>query len=315
MNPAMPSAPSTSPLRQVLENHFSQLSVEVDSLFIDARERSRSEFADQLNQAVRRIRQAADLDELGATLLDAAAGALSNGAAWFRIAGETARGERIRGVPERAAEAFHTLEIQLSSAAALAGAVETRDPVIAAATPREVSEALAKLLGHPPDSRVSIFPVVVRDCVPALLYAWGNVQGPAIELLTQVAAAAWTAMPEPPAPAPELVTIAPAPPPPASAWDVLPLEEQRIHLRAQRFARVQVAEMRLFLADAVQAGRAARNLYHTLRQPIDAARDAFRLSFFAPCSSMVDYLHLELVQTLANDDPDLLGNNYPGPLV
>jgi len=28
---------------------------------------------------------------------------------------------------------------------------------------------------------------------------------------------------------------------------------------------------------------------------------------------MVDYLHLELVQTLANDDPDLLGNNYPGP--
>jgi hypothetical protein len=30
---------------------------------------------------------------------------------------------------------------------------------------------------------------------------------------------------------------------------------------------------------------------------------------------MVDYLHLELVQTLANDDPDLLGNNYPGPMV
>ena len=313
MNPAMPSAPSTSPLRQVLENHFSQLSVEVDSLFIDARERSRSEFADQLNQAVRRIRQAADLDELGATLLDAAAGALSNGAAWFRIAGETARGERIRGVPERAAEAFHTLEIQLSSAAALAGAVETRDPVIAAATPREVSEALAKLLGHPPDSRVSIFPVVVRDCVPALLYAWGNVQGPAIELLTQVAAAAWTAMPEPPAP--ELVTIEPAPPQPASAWDRLEPEEQRIHLRAQRFARVEAAEMRLFQADAVLAGRAGRDLYDRLRNSIDAAREAFHLSFFAPCASMVDYLHLELVQTLANDDPDLLGNNYPGPMV
>jgi hypothetical protein len=116
-------------------------------------------------------------------------------------------------------------------------------------------------------------------------------------------------------PAPELVTIEPAPAQPASAWDRLPLEEQRIHLRAQRFARVHVAEMRLFQADAVQAGRTGRNLYDALRQSIDAAREAFHQSFFAPCPSMVDYLHLELVRTLANDDPDLLGNNYPGPMV
>jgi len=310
----MPSGPSTSPVRQILENHLSQLSLEVDSLFSVARDNERGEFAVQLNQAVRRIHQAADPDELGATLLDAA-GALAGGAAWFRITGEAARGERIRGVPEEAAEAFHALEIPLSSAAALAAAVESRDPVIAATTPREISEDLAKLLGHPPDGRVSIFPLVVRDRVPALLYAWGSVQGPALELLTQVAAAAWTAMPEPPAPALELVTIQPAPSQPASAWDRLPPEEQRIHLRAQRFARVQAAGMRLFQGDAVRAGRAGRDLYDTLRNSIDAAREAFRLSFFAPCSSMVDYLHLELVQTLANDDPDLLGNNYPGPVV
>jgi hypothetical protein len=312
MNPAMPSGSSTSPLRQVLENHLSQLSLEVDSLFAEARYRARGEFAGQLNQAVRRIRQAADPDEIGATLLDAA-GAFATGVAWLRIAGEAAKGERIRGVPEEAAEAFHALEIPLSSAAALAGAVESRDPVIAAATPREVSDDLANLLGHPPDGRVSIFPVVVRDRVPALLYAWGSVQGPALELLTQVAAAAWSAIPEPPAP--ELVTIQPAPPQPASAWDRLSLDDQRFHLRAQRFARVQVAGMRLFQADAVLAGRAGRNLYDALRNSIDAAREGFRPSFFAPCSTMVDYLHLELVQTLANDDPDLLGNNYPGPMV
>jgi len=308
----MASGPSTSPLRQILEDRLSQLSAEVDRLFAEARERARDEFADQLNQAVRRIRQAADGDELGGTLLDAA-GALASGAAWFRITGDAAKGERIRGVPEEAAEAFHALEIPLESAAALAGAVESRDPVIAATTPREVSEQLAELLEHAPEGRVSIFPVVVRDRVPALLYAWGSVQGPAVELLTQVAAAAWGAMPEPAAP--ELVTIEPAPPEPASAWDRLPLEEQRIHLRAQRFARVQTAEMRLFQADAVEAGRAGRNLYDTLRKSIDAAREAFHQSFFAPCPSMVDYLHLELVQTLAHDDPDLLGKNYPGPMV
>ena len=308
----MASGPSTSPLRQILEGRLSQLSLEVDGLFAEARDRARREFADQLNQAVRRIRQAADTDELGATLLDAA-GALASGAAWFRIAGEAARGERICGLPEEAAAAFHALEIPLSSAAALAGAVESRDPVIAAATPREVSEDLAKLLGRPPEGRVFIFPVVVRDRVPALLCAWGSVQGPAIELLTQVAAAAWSAIPEPPPP--ELVTIEPAPPQSASAWDRLPPEEQRIHLRAQRCARVQVAGMRLFQGDAVRAGRAGRDLYDTLRNSIDTAREAFRLSFFAPCSSMVDYLHLEMVHTLANDDPDLLGDNYPGPVV
>ena len=294
----MPSGPSTSPLRQILENHLSQLSLEVDSLFAVARDHERAEFAVQLNQAVRRIRQAADPDELGATLLDAA-GAFSSGVAWFRITGKAARGERIRGVPEEAAEAFHALKIPLSSAAALAGTVESRDPVIAATTSREVSQDLAKLLDHPPNGRVSIFPLVVRDRVPALLYAWGTVQGPAVELLTQVAAAAWTAMSSPP----------------AAAWDRLPLDEQRIHLRAQRFARVEVAQMRLFQSDAVLAGRAGRNLYDALRNSIDAAREAFRRSFFAPCSSMVDYLHLELVQTLANDDPDLLGDNYPGPMV
>jgi hypothetical protein len=108
---------------------------------------------------------------------------------------------------------------------------------------------------------------------------------------------------------------APATPKSASAWGDLLADQQQIHLRAQRFARVQSAEMRLYHADAVQAGRSRRNLYDLLRQPIDDARQAFRTKFFAGCPSMVDYLHLELTRTLANDDPDLFGSTYPGPLV
>lgn len=304
----MASTPPTSPLRQVLEDRLSQLSAEVDSLFAEARERGRREFADLLNQSVRRIRQAADLEQLRATLFDAV-GAFSSGSALFRIDGDIAKGERIHGVPRQAAEAFRALEIPLSSAAALAGAVESRDPVVAAATPGEVSAELVKLAGHPPDGRVSIFPVVARERVLALVYAWGTVQGSAIELLTQVAAAVWSAIagPDPEGTSSGLVTIAPA----AGAAPAL---AEPVHLRAQRFARVRVAEMRLFEADAVRAGRAQRNLYEALRNPIDAAREAFRHAFFAPCPSMADYLHLELVRTLANDDPELLGKTYPGPL-
>ena len=101
----------------------------------------------------------------------------------------------------------------------------------------------------------------------------------------------------------------------ASGWDAISPAEQQIHLRAQRFARVQAAEMRLYHADLVQNGRSHGNLYELLRQPIDSARETFRSQFFSTCPSMVDYLHLELTRTLANDDTDLLGSTYPGPLV
>jgi len=107
----------------------------------------------------------------------------------------------------------------------------------------------------------------------------------------------------------------PLPAEPAFAWDALPDEEQGLHLRARRFARVRVAEMRLYEATAVESGRTGRDLYGALRQRIDDARVTFRESYLAFCPHMADYLHVELVRTLAHDDPDLLGKDYPGPLV
>ncbi len=312
----MASAAPTSPLRLILEGQLSLLSGEMERLFQESRERAREELAEQLNQAVRRIRQASTPEERLATLLDAACG-FASGAAIFRIDGDVARGERIRGVPEDIAQVFGDFEIPLASAAALAGAVESRDPVIAATTGAEVSGEMAGLASHGAEDRASIFPLVVENQVPALLYAWGDVQGAALELFAQVAAAAWTV----PAAAPvELVTIsfpepAAAPAAPELSGPEFSSDEERQHLRAQRFARVQVAEMRLHEAAAVYSGAAQKNLYEALRPRIDAARAAMREKFFEPCPGMLDYLHLELVRTLAHDDPELLGNDYPGPLV
>jgi hypothetical protein len=73
--------------------------------------------------------------------------------------------------------------------------------------------------------------------------------------------------------------------------------------------------LRLHESPAVQSGRARRDLYGALRRKIDDARAAFQDRFFKACPSMVDYLHLELVRTLAQDDAELLGKDYPGPLV
>ena len=266
--------------RQLLEHRISEISTELELLFEGACDHARREQAEQLNQAVRRLRIAPDPGELCATLEDAAA-RLASGAILFRVAEGTATSDRI--------------EVPLRDAPALAAAAESQDPLIAAATPGEVSAPLVELLGHPPDMRVSILPVVAGEQVAALLYCWGTVQVAALELLAQVASAVWSAIPVPP---PRLVSIAMAadPPPvqakPAAAWQELPPAEQQIHLRAQRFARVQAAEMRLYHAEVVQVARGRRNLYEALRQPIDDARQAFRTLFFAGCPSMVDYLHL-----------------------
>lgn len=315
------SAPTTA-LRQLFENRLSQLSTEVEALFAETRDRARRDLAEQINQSVRRMRQTSGAEELAATLVDAA-GLFASAVAFLRIEGDTARGERIRGVPPETAERFPGLEIPLASAAALAGAVETRDPVTAVSTENEVSAQLTGVFADTGEDRVTIFPILVRDRVRALLYTSGGPQSPALEALCQVAAAVWGSM-EPvivtvPAPAPELVQIA-APPAPAPArprptWESLPPEEQQIHLKAQRFARVQVSQMRLHEAQTVQSGRAGRDLYGALRRRIDDTRTVFHRQFFAACPSMVDYLHLELVRTLAQDDADLLGKDYPGPLV
>ncbi|HSW49669.1 MAG TPA: hypothetical protein VLH09_05805, partial [Bryobacteraceae bacterium] len=138
-----------------------------------------------------------------------------------------------------------------------------------------------------------------------------------LELMTTLAGvslearAAAAAPPPSPAPAVEqVVRIAAL----EADWPSVPEADRALHSRAQRFARVQVAEMRLYKAQAVRAGRAQGDLYSALKSEIDAARESYRTSFLAPCASMADYLHRELVRTLANDDASLLGSAYPGAL-
>jgi hypothetical protein len=268
------TAPST-PLRQLLEDRFSQIQGDVESFVNDARDQARRELAEELNQSARRIAQASGDEEIAVTLADVAS-RFAAGAIVFKIRNGDALALAIRGTPEETLERFRGLEISLRDAAAIAGAVESREPVVAVTSEAEVSRPVLERLQHPADGRVHIAEA-------------------------------------PPQVHPELLQIAPARP--ALTWESLPPAEQQIHLRAQRFARVQVADIRLHDGDTVQRGRARKNLYGTLRERIDRAREAFRKEFFANCPSMVDYLHLELVRTLANDDADALGKEYPGPLV
>jgi hypothetical protein len=105
------------------------------------------------------------------------------------------------------------------------------------------------------------------------------------------------------------------PAPERPSWDSMSSQDQALHLQAQRVARVRVAEIRIHQRDALAKGFATRDVYGALRENIDAARQQFLQTFLSKSPTMVDYLHLEILKNLANDDDGMLGSGYPGPMV
>jgi len=276
---------------------------------------------ERLNQTTRRLEQAEDGNGWAAALLDGAWGHAVR-VVLFGVAGEALlyedhrSSEPLSGTP---------VPFNLASAPAFASVVESMDAVIAMAAPGELGETLCAWLGLNEERRVALVPVRVgqstgKQRVAAVLYADGNgepLDVNALELVAAIAGLALDAQQAAKRLAPAsggVVSIGAAPPAATAQWDLLPREEQELHAKAQRFARVRVAEMRLYQAQAVRQGREQARLYMALRGEMDRCRAQFKHEFLT-VSSMVDYFHMELVRTLANDDASLLGVEYPGPLV
>ena len=297
-----------------------------DSITAAGRAASR-ELSERVNQAARRLNQAETIEQWRSALLDGAM-PFSQVAMVFRIAGKNAILETSRGVETS------QFEVELQSAPALENAVESKDTVVAVRTSSEFSETIANLIPDTMGAKVYLFPIVVDEKVVAILYTEPGeapLEPSALELLATVAGLALSlrrAAAVENKVAAGLVTIeapalpvlsAPAPVEPAKSlvnlMASLSREDQELHGRAQRFARVQVAEMRLYKSNLVKAGRENAALYPALRADIDLAREAYQTQFLAdPSKGMFDYLHMELVNALATSDESLLGREYPGPL-
>jgi hypothetical protein len=281
--------------------------------------------SETLNRGTRRLDQVADAAEWASALADAVAGQaartilfeLGNGQLTCR-AYRLAEGETLEGLAG--------LALPLAAAPAFTGVVETLDTVIAMRTAGELSAPLAALLGDDAERRVCLAPVVTgrpeeQRRVAAIVYAEAAgepLDVNAVELLCGFAggvldglSAAARARSQ--AAGGELMGIAPATVALPAAPVVLGPAEQEAHARAQRYARVRAAELRLHHPQAVRAGRAEGRLYVALQEQIDAARAGYREQFGA-LPGMPDYLHLELVRSLALEDPALLGEEYPGAL-
>jgi hypothetical protein len=307
--------PSLRSLFSELEQLFQSETEARVSTSVQAAERA---LAEHLNQSVRRLRQAVAFPEIAAILCDASA-PFANACGVFHINEETVGGERLRGAAGEAAARFREIRFGAAEAAAFAGAIESREPVVALSTAAEVSPAVVEAFAHAPSDKAYLFPLTVDRTTVGMLYATGAVDSAALELLAQAAAAVMEARQRPAAASLNLVHIEAAP---ASAradaapdWEGLSAGDRRLHQSAQRFARVKVAEMRLYRPDAVKAGRAQQDLYSALQEAIDEGRESFRRKFVTASPTMFDYFHQELVRTLANDNPAWLGGKYPGRVV
>jgi hypothetical protein len=249
-----------------------------------------------LNRAMRRLRGSRNRE--WSQVVNDAASAFAARAALFTVRNGSVELDASRGrMPLEA--------VPLTSAPAFQSAVDTQDTVVAVRTRGEMSAPIADYFGESSEERFHLFPVSSGGRVVALVYADGprNVLQPdALELLATIAGAILEGRP---AEAQNgLVNIAGS----------LVAVERDVDLKAQRFARVLVAEIVLYQDEQVKSGRAARDLYASLRPQIDEAREAYRASFLTNSESLPDYLHHELVTTLANGDVEVLGQDYPGPL-
>jgi hypothetical protein len=286
----------------------------------------RRRLSESLNQALRRIRQTRAEHETLQLVLEESAFCAARAVVVLVESGRIARVAAWRDVTLRGDEE-DSAPIDLREAAALASCVESGDPMAALASAGEISSVLASAFGRSEGEKAYLFPVRVRQNTVALIVAGGAVTPAPLELLCEAAGMRLEAL-EGGAPVAAAATATTAAVEegglvqiagvrngtPASSWESLSVQEQAQHLRAQRTARVRVAQIRISEAAALRKGVQERDIYQALRASIDAARGEFRQNYMTQTPGMVDYLHLEIVRSLAHDNEKLLGAGYPGPM-
>jgi hypothetical protein len=296
-----------------LEGQWENLKREFEAGCAEAKRTSRAELAHELNQLLRRFRQYQSEGEWVRTLLDAAAH-FAEQAAVFVVRGAAAESRGQVNLP-----LAEGLSFPVATAAAFAAAVESKDPVIALRSAGEVGEALSN-----GSERVHLFPVLNGSRVVAVLFAGGEtIDANALELIAGLASMVL----ERPSNASSHAQISAMPAKAKQdnsargqraaglpAWATLDEAQRELHRKAQRYARVTVAQMELNRPEACRGGREQGNFYVFLRSEIDKARETYQKQFMT-IPTMVDYLHLQLVETAAAGDEGKLGADYPGALV
>ena len=106
---------------------------------------------------------------------------------------------------------------------------------------------------------------------------------------------------------PEAARTSEPAPPPTSA---VSLEDQDVHRKAQRFARLLVDEIKLYNQARVAEGRKNKDLYDRLQEAIEKSRATYQKRYGNTVAASVNYFQDEVVRSLAEDDISVMGANF-----
>jgi hypothetical protein len=265
--------------------------------------------------------------------------------ALYVVRGTNAVGWRARGFADD--EAVRNCPLELAEGMA-AQAIQGHMPVTGPAS--EFVSGFADRFGAPSEPAV-VYPLVVRDKVVAVIYTDGGTaehrfDRPAMEALVRstglwlevfatrkmggpapmdrpsgvsaMAAAASAAATAAKATAANAapstqsaVAVEPPPPMPAPVPAAPAVGEDEIQKKARRFAKLLVDEIKLYNQSKVSEGRHHRDLYDRLKDDIEKSRASYEKRYGNSAARDGDYFNHELVRILADNDPSLMGGNFP----
>ena len=107
-------------------------------------------------------------------------------------------------------------------------------------------------------------------------------------------------------------------PPVAVAFDVstLPVDEQELHRRANRVAKVSMQDIKLLRPNDVKLGKDQKDLCIRLRDDIEKAHREYDRRFQSILGHPVDYFYDWMVEILGDGNPETLGEYpYPSPVL
>ena len=250
--------------------------------------------------------------------------------ALFVVRGTTLAGWQARGFAD---DNIRGLTLDGSKGLA-ARAIQARARVSGASA--EFDSAFVQQHGVSADSNATLFPLVVRDKVAAILYcdigqkAAGASDFSAIDVLARyaclwlelaagkkpstpqvtesaTASAGQTASAAPPTPEPAAKAVPDA----GSGIGNLPAEEQELHKKAQRFAKLLVDEIKLYNQSKVAEGKQNRDVYKVLREDIEKSRATYDKRYGGTPVATARYFDSEVVRILADNDRSLMGSDFP----
>jgi hypothetical protein len=87
-------------------------------------------------------------------------------------------------------------------------------------------------------------------------------------------------------------------------------EDEELHRKAKRFARLLVDEIKLYNKSKLAEGRSNRNLYDLLKDPIDKSRATYQKRYGSTVAASGNYFEDEMKRSLAEDDLSVMGSNF-----